>query len=112
MNNIENLKQEIIKRSGNDELTEKQALEFILLQDALTMYAAAQDNIESHGLTMSFNSGKTFGLNPCIKVKNDATKLIIRLLKTLYAKVDDEVDEDDGYDFIENLCKPSKLPIY
>ena len=111
MNNIEKLKQEIIKRSGNEELTEKQALEFILLQDALTMYAAAQDNIEAHGLTMSFNSGKTFGLNPCIKVKNDATKMIIRLLKSLYAKIDDEVDEDDGFDFIESLTKPSR-PLY
>jgi len=110
MNNIENLKQEIIKRSGNDELTQKQTLEFILLQDALQMYAAAQDNIESHGLTMSFNSGKTFGLNPCIKVKNDATKIIIRLLKTLYAKVDEEVDEDDGFDFIESLT--NSKPIY
>ena len=112
MNNIEQLKQEIIKRSGNDELTQKQTLEFILLEDALTMYAAAQDNIESHGLTMSFNSGKTFGLNPCIKVKNDSTKMIMRILKSLYAKIDDEVDEDDGFDFIESLTKPSKLPIY
>lgn len=109
MNNIEQLKQEIIKRSGNEELTQKQTLEFILLQDALTLYAAAADNIEAHGLTMSFNSGKTFGLNPCIKVKNDATKMIIRLLKSLYTKIDEE-DEDDGFDFIESLT--NSKPIY
>lgn len=110
MNNIEQLKQEIIKRSGNEELTQKQTLEFILLQDALTMYAAAADNIEAHGLTMSFNSGKTFGLNPCIKVKNDATKMIIRLLKSLYTKINDEEEEDDGFDFIESLT--NSKPIY
>ena len=110
MQYIEELKQEIIKR--NQELTAKQTLEFALLEDALKMYNEASENIEEHGITMSFNSGKTFGLNPCIKVKNDATKMIMRILKSLFAKVDEEVDEDDGFDFIESLTKPSKLPIY
>ncbi len=107
MQYIEELKQEIIKR--NQELTAKQSLEFSLLEDAIQMYNEASENIEEHGITMSFNSGKTFGLNPCIKVKNDATKIIMRILKSLYAKIDNEDEDDEGFDFIESLKRPEPL---
>lgn len=107
MQYIEELKQEILKR--NQELTAKQTLEFALLDDALKMYNEASENIEEHGITMSFNSGKTFGLNPCIKVKNDATKMIMRILKSLFAKVDDNEDDEEGFDFIESLKRPTPL---
>ncbi len=107
MQYIEELKQEIIKR--NQELTAKQTLEFALLEDAIQMYNEASENIEEHGITMSFNAGKTFGINPCVKVKNDATKMIMRILKSLFAKVDEEVDDEEGFDFIESLKRPTPL---
>lgn len=108
MQYIEELKEEILKR--NQELTAKQSLEFALLEDAIKTYNEASENIEEHGITMSFNAGKTFGINPCIKVKNDATKLIMRILKSLFAKVDDNEDDEEGFDFIESLKRPE--PIY
>lgn len=112
MQNIEELKQQIIKSSASEQLSAKQSLEFDLLNDALKMYQEASENIEQNGITMSFNAGKTFGLNPCLKVKNDSVKIIMRILKSLFAKIDNEDEDDEGFDFIESLTKPSKLPIY
>jgi phage terminase small subunit len=75
-----------------------------LLENALNDYFLLIDDIESNGIIIDFNNGKTKGLNPCYKAKIMTSKLILKLLSEigLNAPKSDE-DIEDAQEFINYL---------
>lgn len=50
-----------------------------LLCESWQMYLDAQDEIAEHGLTVEWKNGRR--INPAVKIKNDAWKQIVELLR-------------------------------
>lgn len=75
-----------------------------LLENALNDYYLFIDDIESNGIIIDFNNGKTKGLNPCYKAKIMTSKLILKLLNEigLNAPKSNE-DIEDAQEYINYL---------
>lgn len=76
------------------------SLKLQLLGDSLEDYFAAKEIIKKRGEIVEYNKGTTIAANPMFKIKNDAFKQVIKLLKELF-KSDD--NNDNAEEFINSL---------
>lgn len=80
-----------LKLSG--EITVYDQLKIRLLENAISDYNKAVENIERNGIIITTNRGATTAQNPAIKIKLDNSKLIIRLVSDLMDKDNEEAEE-------------------
>ena len=80
-----------LKLSG--EITVYDQLKIRLLENAISDYNKAVENIEQNGLIITTNRGATTAQNPAVKIKLDNSKLIIRLVTDLMDKDNEEAEE-------------------
>ena len=76
------------------------SLKLQLMGDCLEDYFAAKEIIKQRGEIVEFNKGTSYGANPMYKIKNDALKQVIKLLKEL---LQSDGDNDNAEDFINSL---------
>ena len=75
-----------------------------LLENALNDYFLLIDDIESNGIIIDFNNGKTKGLNPCYKAKIMTSKLILKLLSEMGLNAPKSNDDyEDAQEYINYL---------
>lgn len=80
-----------LKLSG--EIRVYDQLKIRLLENAISDYNKAVENIERNGIIITTNRGATTAQNPAVKIKLDNSKLIIRLVSDLMDKDNEEAEE-------------------
>ena len=87
---------------NNIQIDEEKEFKLSLLNDLIEDYKDCICHIKENGLIISTNGNKTVCLNPCIKLKMQCIKLIIKLLQELGIK-SETIINDDTDDFINSL---------
>ncbi len=89
-------------QSNNVIITPSITLQITLLDNAISDYKMAKEDILTNGIKTLNNNGKTIGLNPSVKAKLDNARLIIKLLKEMGLSNTDNEEIDD---FIKSLTE-------
>ena len=87
---------------NNITIDQEKEFKLILLADIIENYKDCVCDIKENGLIITTNGNKTTCLNPCLKLKLQCIKLIIKLLQELGIH-SEKVISDDTDDFINSL---------
>ena len=87
---------------NNIQIDEEKEIKLTLLSDLIETYKDCVCDIKENGLIITTNGNKTTCLNPCLKLKLQCIKLIIKLMQELGTQ-SEKIISDDSEDFINSL---------
>lgn len=89
-------------KKNNIQIDEEKEFKLTLLSDLIETYKDCVCDIKENGLIITTNGNKTTCLNPCLKLKLQCIKLIIKLMQELGIQ-SEKIISDDSEDFINSL---------
>ena len=88
--------------NNNITIDEEKEFKLSLLNDLIEDYKDCICHIKENGLIITTNGNKTTCLNPCLKLKLQCIKLIIKLLQEIGIH-SEKIINDDSDEFINSL---------